>query len=489
MLARQLWILVSSLLPLLQAQETILGVYIFHRHGDRTSKSFSPTSLTDLGYAQVFASGNFYRNRYVDSNATMGIYSISANLVKNSQLSVEAPVDTVLQNSAQGFLQGLYPPVGATLGTQLLANGTSVEAPLGGYQLIPVNAITSASTSSNSENSEWLQGQSGCNNAIVSSNNYFTSQEYMTMYNKTLSFYQSILPVINGTFTAATDTFKNAYSIWDLIHVSTIHNASSSIPSDNLLTTPTLFQLQTLADNHEFNLAYNSSEPIRAVAGATLAAQILQQLNTTITSQSASKAGIQFGAYASFLSFFGLSQLPAVSVNFTGLVDYASSMTFELITNATVSSTFYPTADEISVRFLFANGTASENPLTAYPLFNQSETVLPWNTFVTEMSKFAIGDQADWCSACGNTTGDCASTSTSTSTSSGASATSTATHSSSGGVSKAVAGVIGAMVTLAVILGIEALILLIGGMRVISKKRLRAGNYVESKTASPIAKA
>jgi hypothetical protein len=254
-----------------------------------------------------------------------------------------------------------------------------------------------------------------------------------------------------------------------LVHVSEIHNAT--IPSSDLLTPETLFQLRTLADNHEFNLAYNSSEPIRAIAGATLAAQILQQLNSTITGKSKQQVGVQFGAYGSFFSFFGLAQLPAVSENFTGMVDYASSMTFELVTNATVTNTSYPTNDQISVRFLFANGTAAENPLTAYPLFNQSEPVLPWNTFVDEMNKFAIGDQADWCSACGNTTGICASTSTSTASSSSATASSS---SGGGGISKAVAGVIGAMVTLAVILGVEALIMLAAGLRLVSKKTLGA---------------
>lgn len=246
-----------------------------------------------------------------------------------------------------------------------------------------------------------------------------------------------------------------------------IHNAT--IPSDDLLTPANVFQLQTLADDHEFNLAYNVSDQIRAISGATLAAQIVQQLNTTVTGKSKVPVGIQFGAYGSFLSFFGLAQLPAASENFTGIVDYASSMTFELVTNTTVSNTSYPAADDISVRFLFANGTAAENPLTAYPLFGQQDTVIPWNTFVTEMNKFAIGDQADWCSACGNSTGICAASATST----GSSATSTPTSASKsggGGISKAVAGVIGAMVTLAVILGLEALILLIGGLR-ISKKR------------------
>jgi len=473
MLAKQL-LFFSSLLPLIRAaQETVLGVYIFHRHGDRTSKNFAPTTLTDLGYYQVYASGNFFRDRYIEANASSQIFGISPDLVKNTQLSVQAPVDTVLQNSAAGFLQGLYPPVGATLGTQKLANGTSVEAPLGGFQLIPVNAIASAASGSNSENSAWLQGQSGCNNAIISSNNYFFSQEYMTELNSTMDFYHSVLPVINGTFSLAQDNFKNAYLIFDLVHVSMIHN--SSIPSDNLLTPETVFQLQTLADNHEYNLAYNASEPIRAIAGSTLAAQILQQLNSTIVGKSKSQIGIQFGAYASFLSFFGLAQLPKASVNFTGIVDYASSMTFELVTNATVTNTSYPSNDDISVRFLFSNGSASANPLTAYPLFGQSETVIPWNTFVDQMNQFAIGDQADWCSKCGNSTGICASSTTSTSTGTSASATPSSSSSSSGGISKAVAGVIGAMVTLAVILAVEALILLVAGLRVVNKRRL-AGN-------------
>lgn len=185
--------------------------------------------------------------------------------------------------------------------------------------------------------------------------------------------------------------------VYDLIHVSLIHNASNTIASGDLLTSETVFQLQTLADNHEFNLAYNSSEPIRAIAGSTLAAQIVQQLNSTITGKSKSQVGIQFGAYGSFLSFFGLAQLPAVSENFTGVVDYASSMTFELVTNATVSNTSYPSTDDIAVRFLFSNGSAAANPLTPYPLFGQSATVLPWTRFVQEMNSFAIGDQATWC--------------------------------------------------------------------------------------------
>ena len=164
-------------------------------------------------------------------------------------------------------------------------------------------------------------------------------------------------------------------------------------------------------------------------------------------------------------------------------MDYASSMTFELVTNATVSNTSYPSTSDISVRFLFTNGSASQTPLAAYALFGQSETVLPWSTFTSEMAKFAIGDQETWCSKCGNTTGICASADATTTNSPSASSSS-----SGGGMSRAVAGVIGAMVTLAVILGVEALVILVAGLRVVSKKRLAAGS-VGSVNDAPVAKA
>jgi len=211
MLAKQLLFL-GSLASLTQAEETVLGVYIFHRHGDRTSKALPPTVLTDLGYQQVYSSGDFYRNRYVDAGSASPILGISPNTVKLSQLSVEAPVDNVLQNSAAAFLQGLYPPVGSTLGTQELANGTKVTTPLNGFQLIPVNVVQSASTSANAENQAWLQGLSGCNNAVLSSNSYFSSAEYTQTLQSTSDFYENIAPVVSQTFNSAYTTFKNAYS-------------------------------------------------------------------------------------------------------------------------------------------------------------------------------------------------------------------------------------------------------------------------------------
>ena len=265
---------------------------------------------------------------------------------------------------------------------------------------------------------------------------------------------------------------SNTIPVFDLLNVAEIHNAT--INSSDLLTNDTLFQLRTLADTHEFNLAYNASTPIRAISGATIASQVLQALNSTVATPTKSpKLNIQFGAYAGFQSFFGLANLTSLTDlsgtdNFFGIPDYASTMTFELFT--TVAPDPFPAPADLQVRFLFHNGTTGNSSVpNAYPLFGTSSPEMSWTEFVTGMNKFAVGSQAAWCAACGNTTGVCASASSS----SGPGAPVASPGKSR--ISTAVGGVIGAMVTLGVILGVEALVMLLAGLRLVSKKRLSSG--------------
>lgn len=247
-----------------------------------------------------------------------------------------------------------------------------------------------------------------------------------------------------------------------------IHN--STIPSSDVLDNSTLFQLKTLANSHEFGLAYNSSDDARAMSGMQLTAEIVKYLNGTITTAGKQKLGIQFGAYATFLSFFGLSNLTAASVDFYGVNDYASSMVFELF--AANGTSALPAVEDLQVRFLWHNGSSATGvDPTPFPLFGGSELAIPWTTFADKMSNFSLGTTEEWCKACGNTTGTCAPYASSASSSGGSSSSSSS--GGSGGISKAVAGVIGAMVTLGVILGLEALILAVGGLRLVSKKRLQ----------------
>ena len=200
--------LLSLLLPLSQA-ESLIGVYIFSRHGDRTAKATPPANLTGLGYQEVFTSGTYFRDRYI--NSTGKIAGINSNVVKQSQITASAPADTVLINSAQGFLQGLYPPAGqsdSTLATEKLRNGTVISIPMDNYQLIPLAQIA---LGAGAEDAPWLQGGSGCANALTSSNAYYSSAEYQKTLAATSSFYKSLVPLVNNVYPDDSTTFKNAY--------------------------------------------------------------------------------------------------------------------------------------------------------------------------------------------------------------------------------------------------------------------------------------
>jgi hypothetical protein len=108
--------------------------------------------------------------------------------------------------------------------------------------------------------------------AQISSDDFFFSELFLNLPSKTQDFYNGLLPMINRTFTTSETSFKNAFIIFDLLNVASTHNSTDDFPAAYLLTPEILFQLRTLADTHEFNLAYNKSEPIRAVTGPTVAA-------------------------------------------------------------------------------------------------------------------------------------------------------------------------------------------------------------------------
>ncbi|OJJ44330.1 hypothetical protein ASPZODRAFT_135147 [Penicilliopsis zonata CBS 506.65] len=457
-------ILLLSCLHYVQG-ERILGAYIFQRHGDRTAKANPPTLLTVLGYNEVFITGSYFRRRYLSSSSSLQISGISEHIVNLSHITASAPADTVIRNSATGWLQGLYPPVGTAIET--LRDGSIVNSPMNGYQLIPISSVSNAG-GGNSENSAWLQSTSRCDRAMSSSSSYLQSSKYESLFNSTTDFYQSLSPVLSSTFNSSQMSYENAYTIWDYLNVAMIHNSSSNFPSAGLVTDDVKQKLRLLASIHEFDLAYNSSEQIRAVAGAILAGEVLSALNETVTSDSSSKLHVQFGAYGTFLSYFGLTELPFADSDFYGLPDYASSMVWELVTNSTDES--FPATSEISVRFLFHNGTldGSIDPV-AFPLFGQSSTLLSWSDFVNYTKNFAILSQDQWCQECGNTTGICANTVTTPDGKSDSSASTSTSHRRNP-LSLSVAGVIGAMVTLGLIASFGALSLLFNKLRLSSKQ-------------------
>ncbi|KAF7712338.1 Uncharacterized protein PECH_006830 [Penicillium ucsense] len=411
----------------------------------------------------MVATGDFFRNRYISTDASRQIPGVSPNTVKLSQINAVSPKDDVIQNSGMAFLQGLYPPVGSGASTETLRNGSSVQAPLNGYQLIPIVTIDAGQ---NSENSPWLQSTTSCSKAVISSNDFYSSADYQNLLKSTKPLYESLAPLVNQTFQPDQLSYKNAFVIWDLLRVALIHNSTSTFQTDGILTDPVMQELLDLANSHEYGLAFNATEPVRGIAGMQLAGQVVSALESIVAGKNATRLNVQFGSYATFLSYFGLADLPAADPNFYGMPDYASSMVWELVTNSTSAT---PSPSDISVRFSFHNGTSYTgiSKLQTYPLFGGEATELPWTDFVSSTHKFAVGNQQQRCEVCGDTTGVCSADALSSSNqgSHSSSFSFSSSSSSSGGMSLAVAGVIGAMVTLGVVLGLQSVIMLVFGIR------------------------
>jgi prostatic aicd phosphatase len=233
-------------------------------------------------------------------------------------------------------------------------------------------------------------------------------------------------------------SYSNAFDVFDLLNVASIHNASvaSEINADDLT------QLRYLADESEWNRNYNASLPARAVGGKTLAGGFLRQLNTVVQGKAKTKFSLMVGSFDTFLSFFGLTDLPAASADFRGIPKFAASMALELYTAGTNDA--FPSNPErdLWVRFLFRNGTGDSDRLGAYPLFGGTQVSMPYGRFVAELSTRSIQTVSDWCTTCESEKAFCAAPTQDNSA---------ARPSSGSNLSNAAAGAIGAVVTLAVI--------------------------------------
>ena len=379
--------------------------------------------------------------------------------------------ENVLGNTAQVFLQGLYPPSEvATAAT--LTNGTAQFNPLDGYQYVLVNGEPATAP-----DSIWIKGDQYCPAMTNASQLYFQSQDFLSRQPVLQPFYDKFTPLLQGVFPQSEIGFQSAYGIFDYLNVGYQHNQTIY----NSLSADDLFQLRTLADSQELALVYNTSSPIVSIGGKTLSAAILKQFSKTVSGSDTNLKITYFAAsYSVFQAFFGLSGLLEASADFYGLPDYASTMVLELRQSVGVSAvnTFF-------VRFGFRNGSLPTAPLNMFPLFGrtQIESDIPWNQFVSAITMQSVSSQADWCHACvdSNQTFCAAYPVNQTPT---ALPQIGGTSGSSGGLSLVGAGAIGAGVTIAVIAIIEGLLALgwIARKRSVSNRKAALSDTASEKS-------
>jgi prostatic aicd phosphatase len=427
-----------------------------------TAKWYSGYGLTSLGAEQNFAVGSSYRERYLESTSEHQILGISEDEYKSSQIYASAPDQSVLMNTATAFLQGLYPPLGDVapdVASTTLNDGTNSTSPLDGYQYVVLHGIAD-----NSPDTIWIKGDDACPLYKNASKAFESSEVFAARDEATRDFYNGFYDILaKGVYNIKPEnmTYKNAYNIFDLINVARIHNESSAALD---VSDEDMLQLRTLADSAELGLNWNATQPDRAIGAQTLMGAVVSQLNETIATSGKLKFSLFAGSYDTFLAFFGMAGLLDVSPDFYGLPDYASTMSFELFTEDDVDEFPEDPDASLRVRWLFRNGTDGE--LTNFPLFGSGEDDLPWTQFKSEMDNIAISDVGTWCERCGAEEEDfCAAYATHDGGDEDVEASG-----NRGGMSNAVAGVIGAMVTLGVVA-------IAGGIAfVVVRKRRTAGS-------------
>ena len=478
-------LLTAAALPALAVAEDIdlWAAVGFVMYGDRTPLNGATTpAITPLGAQQLFSQGSTLRNRYVrnglgneSTEALLPIYGIEPHALDTTQLDVLSTDDSYVVASAQAFLQGLYPPQlneyaydnGGSTAATVASTDTTINFPLSGYQYPLVSTASPQDPSS-----AWAAGQLQCSEYQASVIDYRRSRAALDMYRSTLSFYEQLWPaVFEGVYSQSATSFYNAYDLYDYASYQYAHSAevhSTLNQSDiNALRTYASAQQRALGANLTATSATDgSSNMIRAVAGRMLAKQAVNQLRqNTVSSGAKNKLSLTFGSFEPLISFFALSGLldgPDAAA-FQMLPAAGATMVFELYSLASDrlmsgNNTLYPEDNELHVRFLYRAGVSSNNNWGAYSLFpgtdNNTDSALnmTYAQFAGAMDAIGVESVAEWCNMCDANAVFCPGMleNAGYTSGSGSGSSSGGSSSSSKRMSPALAGVIGAIVTLAV---------------------------------------
>lgn len=473
-----LWLLVAGMALSVSAQdpssnETIWASVIYTYHGDRTPLVWPVQNmLTSLGAQQLFSAGSFFRRRYLTK--TQGgkngsaINDISTDALDNIEIFAMSTIDQYSAASGLAFIQGLYPPTNVSSDDDSAfatapSNGSEPTAPLDGYQYPRLLTF-----SPDDPNSITIEGQSNCPLYIEAMTEFANSDEATQAKTESQAFYDGIESnILNDAFPGQNISFDYAYLVFDYLNYEKIHDEKIS----QKLTEADLAQARDLANRQVRGWNGYSSDggsaskiSIQTIAGQTLAAQIVGLLLNNLQSKGiAGKLNLLFGSFEPIVEFSVLTGLAMEKRELSEIPDPGSSMVFEMFSK-THDENEDPSSADLYVRFFFRNGTGSSSQLVAYPLFGTSDTLnLSFGEFMENMQNLSISSTADWCSMCQSDGSFCAAYSNLEAGGDGTIAVNRIT--TNRGMKPVLAGVIGAIVTLAAASIILALFMLFGGVR------------------------
>jgi hypothetical protein len=444
--------------------EKVWGVFAFTVHGEsKPSALTSDQTLTDYGANELVAAASAFRSRYVSTvrGSATGIQNISPIMLDSNDVDVLSTTDQSIVGSAQAFMQGLYPPLGSMdISSTQFANGSFAQGPLNGYQYPRIVTVGQADPQS-----LLVEGQTGCNMYDAAEAEYRVSEEAQDITRDTAAFYEKLWTLaLSGVYDEASVTYTNAVQISEYLEYELVHNASLL----ETLLYADIRHARSLADQYMWSTnsqqSSSSGSTIRAaspIAGQTLASSIMEAFDLNIrNSGDRQKMTLLFGSDEPLVALSCLMGLASQQQpNFFSRLVRGGSFVFELYSFEDRNDLYpsYPGIDSLYVRFLLHNGTDNSTDFETYPLFahGPSHTSIPYTEFRSELETFAVTSTQEWCLRCNAEVVFC----------NGVMDQSTSQPKMKKDVSPAVAGVIGAVVTITVVGFTAAIAFFLCGVR------------------------
>ncbi|OBZ66755.1 hypothetical protein A0H81_13223 [Grifola frondosa] len=276
-----------------------------------------PGLADPLGSVQEQQLGTFLRDTYLDAASPSFINGISADLADINQLIVRADAGgdgSVILDSVQGLLQGLFPP---TMDNNItLANGMTIVGPLGGYQYIPVESVQ--------PNLDiLLTSFTSCPNFDQHILDFYASAPFLAEAQVAAPFITQLQPFLNNH----SIDFTNMFNIFDFVNVQMVHNATF------LSLIPPSFPPQSydFANFHEHGVFTDSPNGISNVVIQTILPSIFTSLTRITNTSDTLKITLNEISYKPFISLFNLTLATTdPDLHLRGIVDYTSVVALKL---------------------------------------------------------------------------------------------------------------------------------------------------------------
>ncbi|KAL4872640.1 histidine phosphatase superfamily [Aspergillus spectabilis] len=367
----------------------IWAAFAYTVHGESVPKAVNrPRALTAYGANQLFDAGSAFRDRYVALNA--GVDGPSTRIENLSPYLIDNEDVKVASTP-----DGLYPPLDESFNSTFFNH--ELELADGSYPSIVTYGLEDPQ-------SVTIAGQALCPAHTLANIKYLRSKEFWQTYQDSSVFYNHLhAQALSGEFDTTEANYENATSISEFLDYQAVHNESLL----HSLSREDIKRARWYAGNYVFATHGNTSASSDVTDGTS---SVLNAFEMNIQQRGVDwKIALQFGGYETAPS------------RFSSLPNLGASVVLELFSLGSESYPTYPDPSQLYVQFLLRNGTDAD----------PSKTAIPFNEFQAEMQKLSLGTTADWCHRCNS------------------SVVGSRTHKDIGGMSSAVSGVIGAVVTIA----------------------------------------